>query len=393
MGDREFDNWALICHNQRDGRWRDWLSKRLGVFRTPRAFVGKPTADGSVPRRIDPVASLQTEDDSAAPLSEANKSALNRSRYLVVICSPHSAQCGWIDQAVRHFKSLGREHRVIAMIVAGEPYASSRLDPEGEECLPRALKYEVDSEGEITDTPSAPFAADLRPGKDGRHAGLLKMASGMLRVDHGELKQRDHDRGQIQMTGVLAGALLLLFLFCGLTSYAFMRARDAETLAGESRSEAAFARSEGTKRAIDLKSARNISGEFASLIGSQQAGSSIPAQSLPYLAFALRNRASDDKKARAADVETLSNELNRLGHGAPEQAGVDEAGLLACAAEAIAGFHLNREGRPVALNEDTARELRDHAEILMRQSGNDAVNGWVSKILEFKAPSRTAGSD
>ena len=48
---------------------------------------------------------------------------MQESRSLIVICSPKSAKSKWVNEEIRYFKSLGREHRVLCLIVDGEPYA------------------------------------------------------------------------------------------------------------------------------------------------------------------------------------------------------------------------------------------------------------------------------
>jgi hypothetical protein len=78
-----------------------------------------------------------------------------------------------VNEEIRHFKTLGRIDRIIAIIIDGEPNAADREKAKAgfrpdQECLPPALRYGVmDNTGEIDwDARVEPAAIDLRV--DGR---------------------------------------------------------------------------------------------------------------------------------------------------------------------------------------------------------------------------------
>jgi len=379
MSNQEFTNWAFVCLSQKDERWRDWFVKHISLFRTPRPFVGKPTADGEIPRRIGPVATGHDQGNVAAELTESDKDALRRSRYLIVICTPNSAISGWVDEAVRFFKSIGREHRTLCLIAAGEPYASSRLDPVGEECLPRAVKYEVDAEGEITDTPTAPFAADARPGKDGRRHAFLKLAAGMLRVDFGELKQREHDRGQIRMTLVLAGALLLMVFFFLFGLFSFEKARSAMNEIAEARKAATFSESEFQKRQVTIDRQKAALASLNVSLAEHLFANNRQGEALARLAAAVRPTSAEESHVVAA----LAG-LERAGHAAPaDQDGNAAAAIpnhvLASVAEAMAGAYVDPKGalRPL----DPAR-MNDLRSSIGSQRLDEQVKAWANAAFD-----------
>ena len=381
----QFRNWVLVFHSKKDERWRDWIIKRLSLFKTPRPFVGKPTADGSIPRQITPVVSRDDDGAPSASLSDEDRETLRASRYLVVVCSPHAALSTRVDEAIRLFKSIGREHRIVCLIVSGEPYASSRLDPVGEECLPRSVKYEVNPQGELTDTPTAPFAADARPGKDGRHGAFLKLAARVLRIEFGELKQREHDRGQIQMTGVLAGSLLLLVFSAGFTVYSFGRTTSAERQIAEEKSAAEFARSEADKRNLDINrqtlALAQLNLRLAETL--QQTGDDQSA--LAHLAAAFQI-APDDQGIQALLISSLAKtpHATPTGTGATEHLVIPNHTLVAVA-EAAAGLYLGPDGRLHRLDDSRLRTLRDS---IGSQKLNELVYTWATKAFEL-AESKT----
>lgn len=378
----DFKNWAFICYSQPDERWKDWLVKHLTLFRTPRPFPGKMTADGPIPRRIGPIMARSDGGDADNFLSAEDKQTLKESRYLVVVCSPGAAVSRWVDEAVRTFKSLGREHRTLCLIVRGEPYASSRLDPIGEECLPRAIKYAVDAEGQITDTPTAPAAADARPGKDGRRNAFLKLTAGLLRIDFGELKQRDHDRGQIQMTGALAGALLLLIFFAAFSTYSFIRANEANDLVDEANSSAEFSKSEFDKRRTDSDRQRAALANLNARLFESLSRAGDSSSALSHLAQSVRlDPANSPRVKQMTDAIQASASLPRF-EGIEAEFGEIPYPILTSVAEALAGGYVNDDGDWKPL--DAAR-LKKFNDSIASERLSAKVKAWAGAAFEKAA--------
>jgi hypothetical protein len=76
-----------------------------------------------VPNGLLPVFRDLEELPASANLGEQITEALGQSASLIVICSPNSAQSTWVNQEILAYKKLGRENRILAMIVDGEPNA------------------------------------------------------------------------------------------------------------------------------------------------------------------------------------------------------------------------------------------------------------------------------
>jgi hypothetical protein len=111
---------AFISYSHRDKKWGDWLHRSLETHRVPKRFVGEQTRDGPRPRKLFPIFRDREELPVSADLGTDIKEALTQSQYLIVICSPNSAQSRWVNEEIKFFKLLGREDRVLALIVAGE---------------------------------------------------------------------------------------------------------------------------------------------------------------------------------------------------------------------------------------------------------------------------------
>jgi WD40 repeat protein len=221
--------WAFISYSHTDKDWGDWLHKALETYRVPRRLVGKASRDGTVPDRLFPIFRDREELPVSADLGSNINEALRESRYLIVICSPRSAQSQWVDQEVRNFKMLGREDRVLALIVDGEPNASEGkpgVQP-ADECFPSSMRYRLTEGGTLSPERTEPIAADARPGKDGKENAKLKLLAGLLGIAYDELKQRDHERRLRRARLIGAAAIVLTGIFAGLASWAVIAARQA----------------------------------------------------------------------------------------------------------------------------------------------------------------------
>jgi WD40 repeat protein len=207
--------WAFVSYSHRDATWGNWVHRALETYRVPRRLVGRESRDGLVPRRLFPLFRDREELPTSANLNDNIHSALRDSRYLIVICSPHAAASRWVDEEVRLFKALGREDRVLCLIVDGEPNASDQPDGGMPECFPRAVRFQVGPDGQLTGERTEPIAADARPGRDGVQNAKLKLLAGLLGVGFDELKQRERQRAVRRRMQWSAFALALVLLVVG----------------------------------------------------------------------------------------------------------------------------------------------------------------------------------
>jgi len=194
VSDGAFKYWAFISYSHRDKAWGDWLHRRLETYRVPGRLAGRPGRDGAVPKRLFPVFRDREELPSSADLSNNISDALQKSRYLIVICSPQSAVSRWVNEEIFAFKRLGRADRILALVVDGEPNASDHPESGALECFPAALRHTVSPEGALLEERVEPIAADARSGKDGKANSFLKLAAGLLGVAYDELRQRERQR-------------------------------------------------------------------------------------------------------------------------------------------------------------------------------------------------------
>ncbi len=196
---------AFLSYCHADESWASWLHKSLESYRVPGRLVGQTGSHGTVPARLTPIFRDRDELSSGVDLSEHITDALADSESLLVICSPHAAQSRWVNEEIRHFRSLGRERRIYCVIVDGDPQAS---DPQLN-CFPPALLEHED------DQLTEPMAADVRKWADGKSLAKLKLAAGILGVRLDELRQREQQRKRrLQVfSGVILLAVAVLVLF------------------------------------------------------------------------------------------------------------------------------------------------------------------------------------
>ncbi|PYJ63012.1 MAG: hypothetical protein DME74_04655 [Verrucomicrobia bacterium] len=204
-----FKYWAFISYSHADTHWGDWLHKKLENYRVPHSLAGKPSRDGKVPRRLFPIFRDREELPVSADLGANLKNSLERSRYLVVICSPQAAQSHWVNEEIRHYKSHYGEDRLLCLIVSGEPNAITNPDLE---CFPPAVRYRVLPSGELTTERTEPIAADARPHADGARRAKFKLLAGLLGVNFDELwhrEQRRQIRKAIQYSGIISCLIVM----------------------------------------------------------------------------------------------------------------------------------------------------------------------------------------
>src|SRR5690242_2301686 len=214
---------AFISYSHRDRRWAEWLHRALETYRVPSRLVGLVTAAGTVPRRLLPIFRDRDELASSGDLGHKVDEALAQSANLIVICSPASATSRWVSAEVRAFRRLGRDDRIFCLIVAGEPNAPATQ--RAEECLSPALCDPLDEPGAGG---NEPIAADVRPGKDGKHVAKLKLVAGLLGLELDQLRRRELQRRNRRLAAVAGLSTLVMLVTSLLAIDAVIARRTAE---------------------------------------------------------------------------------------------------------------------------------------------------------------------
>jgi tetratricopeptide (TPR) repeat protein len=208
---------AFISYSHKDRDWSAWLQRALENYRVPKRLVGNEGEFGPVPRRLAPVFRDREDLPSASDLSAKVKESLEFSETLIVICSPAAAQSRWVNEEIRQFKSLGREERVLALIVEGDPQSK---DPD-QQCFPPALTVSADG------SPCEPLAADARKWADGKLLAKLKIVAGVLGIRLDELRRRNMQRSRRIWTFATVTSVAMLLLTGTLVFTTFSSQKEA----------------------------------------------------------------------------------------------------------------------------------------------------------------------
>ena len=219
---------AFISYSHRDKAAAMRLHRTVEAYRIPAKLVGTTTPVGEVPRKVAPIFRDRDELPASADLGFELRSALERSMFLIVICSPASAKSQWVYEEILQFKRMhGGDGRVLALIVGGTPYGSDFPGKEDDECFPKSLRFRLGPDGELSDTPAEPIAADMRPDADGWRLAYLKLIAGLTGLKLADLVQREAQRRMQRLAAVATGSAIGMVFTGGLAFYANERRIEA----------------------------------------------------------------------------------------------------------------------------------------------------------------------
>ena len=205
--------WAFISYSHHDEQWARWLHESLETYRIPKALRARVQGVGAdeVVDRLFPVFRDRDDLDGGFDLNERITAALQQSRCLIVICSPHSARSAYVRQEIETFESFGRQERVLCLVVDGEPGVTG-AHPEGPELECFSPPLRTRRQGDVL-VPCEPLAADARKSKDGKTNAKLKIVASMLGVSFDDLRRREDERRlrqRIRIAAAVAASTILL---------------------------------------------------------------------------------------------------------------------------------------------------------------------------------------
>lgn len=172
----EKKNYAFISYSHQDVKMAKWLQKKLEAYRLP-TEIHNEFEDS---RYLRPVIRDRTDFDSGVLKDELSEH-LSQSKYLIVICSPHSAESEWVSREVQAFINWGRIEYIIPFIITDETYIGG-----GNKCLPKSL---IDH---VTKYPDDELLG-ISIAEVGREKAYIRVVSRMLGINFDELWQR-HER-------------------------------------------------------------------------------------------------------------------------------------------------------------------------------------------------------
>jgi len=167
---------AFLSYSHADKEIAHKLHSWLEAFRVP---TGLPGAE----EYLRPIFLDEAELGAAPALSDKLVGALDASQALIVVASPVSARSPWVAKEILHFRSTKPDAPCLAIIVAGQPFASDPL----QECFAEPLKYSV-RDGKLTSERRDPLASDVT--KQGQDGAFLRLAAGLIGANFSDLFDR-----------------------------------------------------------------------------------------------------------------------------------------------------------------------------------------------------------
>ena len=191
MEDRTFENYAFISYKREDKKWAKWLQQRLEDYTLP-SDIREEYED--TPENLRPI--FRDETDLSGPfLKSSLNSALDESKYLIVICSPNSAKSEWVNKEVEHFITNRDIRYVIPFIVDGTPNANDLQL----ECFPPAIR----------NLPSDKELLGISVEESGKEPALVKTVSRITNIKYDTLWRRYH-KSQTRRKNISLTLLLLI---------------------------------------------------------------------------------------------------------------------------------------------------------------------------------------
>ena len=214
----EYAAFVSYAHFEEDRKWAEWLTGALRRYRSPRRLAGK-----RVRSRIGDVFLDDHQLGTAPHLSEALRDCLDRSRHLILVCSPRTPQSEWVAAEVDYFLSLGRRTKIITFLIEGEPEDSF---PEGLLSI-RSSESSDEAAGEPSPLLRSPIplAADARgawgwKGRHKRRVALLRVAHSILLCGFDDLWVPDQRRRVRALLLTSVAFLLLASVLAAISLYA-----------------------------------------------------------------------------------------------------------------------------------------------------------------------------
>ena len=168
--DKKYKYLAFISYSHKDMSFARWLHRKIENYKIPKSLREKyPNLPKTLARTI-----FRDEEElpTAGSLPFNLEKNLQLSQKLIVICSPNAAgvdkkenEKNWIDEEIKYFKTYHENgnKKILPIMISGIPHASElALYDSKEECFPKALRYRVDKNGNITNEKEEVLAADAR---------------------------------------------------------------------------------------------------------------------------------------------------------------------------------------------------------------------------------------
>lgn len=181
------------------------LQKELERFRVPPYLVKQ-----GYPSRLGLIFRDETELPTSNDLTRQIEEALERSEYLIVICSPRTHLSKYVRAEIEYFKKLKGDDRCLALLIEGDPA------DESQQVFPDELKksYHATNAGMVSEPIAADVRAiDLQASFRRLKREKLRIIAGLLRCNFDELVRRERERKLQLRIWTVGAAAVFSFAF------------------------------------------------------------------------------------------------------------------------------------------------------------------------------------
>ena len=261
-------------------------------------------------------------------LTETITNALEKSEYLIVICSTNTKESMWVKREIQTFLKTHTKDKIFTVLCDGEPQ-----DVIPEELL-TAEKEILDANGlpHMINVPVEPLSCDYRmPMSRADKEELPRLAAGLLGCSYDELQRRRRQYKLKRMTAIVAAAFAGVLAFGGYMLYSRIQINKAymESL----RSRSIYLANESEQLLEDGKRADAIQLALASLPSSKHDKKPVTAPAIR----AITDATIAYKSVSSLDFTTAWNfkckysvEMSILSEDQAYLAAVDSAGNAYC---------------------------------------------------------------
>ena len=196
--------YAFISYKRDDQKWAEWLQEKLEHYKLPTNLNGR----SDLPKEIRPVFRDKSEL-AAGVLADEIQKALDNSKYLIVICSPHSAKSEWVNKEVQAFIESGRTDKIIPFIIEGIPNSNN----DETECFPKAIR-ELPAEDELL---------GVNINEMGRDAAAVKVVAQMFGLRFDDLWQRHEREKKRKRNMMIFAGVFAILIMAGIALWMYMQ--------------------------------------------------------------------------------------------------------------------------------------------------------------------------
>lgn len=256
MNKTDFQYYAFISYSRKNSKAASYLHKQLEHFRVPLKYVAEENRPNG--KFLRPVFRDRRDLEAGEGSFTAHiKTAIEKSRYMIVLCSPESAASHWVNEEIKYFLATHNNdyNAIVPVILNGEPGSGGDM-----ECLPEVLRLENIT---MRNLPSM-IPDDGDDEKTGWENGVIQAMSYMLKVNREKVKATvDAEKvRQAKIYAVIGIAATIVFAL--LTAWAIHAERQAtanekRAIAGEHEAKKQQKRAEnGEKIAKENEAEANL---------------------------------------------------------------------------------------------------------------------------------------